>query len=111
MKKQLTLEGRQVTAVSNALLPRLYRFHFGADILMELQKFHQAYQTDPQTVDFAPLENLTWLMLKEGGEDVGETPEDWLRTIDNPGSVYELAGEILQLWQQSQQTTVKPKKK
>ena len=39
MKKQLTLEGRQVTAVSNALLPRLYRFHFGTDILMELQKF------------------------------------------------------------------------
>lgn len=111
MKKQFTLEGRQVTAVCNALLPRLYRFHFGTDILMDLSKFHQSYKKDPQTVDSTSLENLTWLMLKEGGEDVGETPEDWLRSIDDPSSIYELACEVLQLWRQSQQTTVSPKKK
>ena len=111
MQKQLTLEGKQVKACSNALLPRLYRFHFGTDILMDLQKFHKDYQKDPQSVDFTPLENLTWLMLKEGGEDVGDSPEDWLRTIESPMSVYALSGEILQLWQQSQQATAIPKKK
>lgn len=111
MQKTLTLEGNQVTAVSNALLPRLYRVHFGTDILMDLQNFQKEYQKDPQAVDFTPLENLTWLMLKEGGEEVGESPEEWLRTIDSPFSVYELGAEILQLWRQSQMTTSKPKKK
>lgn len=111
MQKIIDLEGKQVKLVSNALLPRLYRFHFGTDILMDLQKFQDSYKKDPQSVDFTPMENLAWLMLKEGGEEVGETPEEWLRTLDDLSSVYALTGAALSLWEQSQKTTAKPKKK
>lgn len=111
MQKIIDLEGKEVKLVANALLPRLYRFHFGTDILMDLQKFQNDYKKDPQTVDFTPMENLAWLMLKEGGEDVGETPEEWLRTLDDLTSVYALAGAALALWEQSQKAVAKPKKK
>lgn len=50
-------------------------------------------------------------MFKEGGEDVGETPDEWLRTLEDPASVYILSQDMLALWQQSQRTTATPKKK
>lgn len=111
MQKILNLEGEEVKAVSNALIPRLYRFHFGKDVIMELQRFRDAYAKDPLSVDFTPLENLTWLMLKQGGENVGEQPEEWLATLESPLSVYELSAEIMDLWMQSQKVTSTPKKK
>lgn len=111
MHKMLDLEGKQVKAVANALIPRLYRFHFGKDLIMDLQKFQKSYQADPETVSFEPVENLCWLMLKEGGEDVGESPEEWLRTLDDPAAVYLLSSDIMDLWQQSQASTSRPKKK
>lgn len=111
MQKTLTLEGKRVRAVSSAVLPRLYRFHFGKDLIMEMEKLRKTYQEDPGSVDFAPIENLTWLMLKEGGEAVGESPEEWLRTVNDISAVYSLSAEIMDLWQASQATTSKPKKK
>ena len=111
MQKKLTLEGKQVTAVSSAILPRLYRFHFGKDLIMEMDNLRKNYEKDRNSVDMTPVENLAWLMLKEGGEDVGESPEEWLRTLDDISSVYTLSGEIMQLWNQSQATTSRPKKK
>lgn len=111
MQKTLTLEGKQVKAVSSAILPRLYRFHFGKDLIMEMEKLRKSYTQDPESVDFTPVENLCWLMLKEGGEDVGETPEEWLRTLTDISSVYTLSADVMQLWQESQATTSRPKKK
>lgn len=111
MKKTFDVEGRQMTAACNGLLPKLYRFNFGRDIMMDLKKFHDGAKKDPESVDMTPLENLTWLMFKEGGEDVGETPDEWLRTLEDPASVYILSQDMLALWQQSQRTTATPKKK
>ena len=111
MHKMLDLEGKQVKAVANALIPRLYRFHFGTDLIMDLQKFQKSYQDDPATVSFAPVENLCWLMLKEGGEDVGETPDEWLASLGTVFGLYELLPTVVEMWASNAATTSKPKKK
>lgn len=113
MQRAINLEGQELTFASNALMPRLYRFHFGKDIMVELKKFGDAYKKDPNDLNYEVLENMAWLMLKLGsGPDVArETPEAWLATLESPMAVYELAPALMDLWAASQQTTAKPKKK
>ena len=111
MHKIVDYEDKQLRMVSNALLPRLFRYHFGKDLVMTMKAFEKSYKEDPETVDFAPVENLTWLMLKEGGEDVGGSPEEWLASLDDPSASYVLAAEAMTLWRESQKTTSVPKKK
>jgi len=111
MHKIVEYDGKQQKMVCNAILPRLYRFNFGKDLVMEMRCFSDAYKKDPETVDFEVLENLTWLMLKEGGSEVAETPEEWLRSIADPVAIYLLEGEAMELWQKGQAITARPKKK
>lgn len=110
MKKTVTLCGNPVTLVNNALLPRRYRNRFGQDLLVDMQEMVDAYK---EKKDFKPevLENITWLMLKEGGEQVGETPEEWLAGLDDPFCIYEIMGDVVALWNAGRKTTSVPKKK
>lgn len=113
MKRTLTFEGKTADFACNALMPRLYRYHFGKDVMVELQRFSEAYKKDPGSVNYEVLENLAWLMLKIGsGDEVAkETPEDWLAELESPSTVYELAPELMEIWASSQKTTATPKKK
>lgn len=113
MQRAINCEGHELTFASNALMPRLYRFHFGKDVMMELKKFSDAYKKDPENLNYEVLENMAWLMLKLGsGDEVArETPEAWLATLESPTAVYELAPELMDLWAASQKTTAIPKKK
>lgn len=111
MKKQIKLDGKDVTIASNALLPRQYRAVFGRDLIVDMRKLAEGYQKDPDTVNMEVLENVTWLMLKAGGEAVPDTVEAWLAGIDDSLTVYLAANDVLSLWLTTQQTTSKPKKK
>lgn len=113
MQRVINFNGRELTFASNALMPRLYRYHFGKDVMVELKRFGDAYQKDPDSLNYEVLENMAWLMLKLGsGEEVSrETPEAWLATLESPTAVYELAPELMDLWAASQKTTAVPKKK
>ena len=46
-----------------------------------------------------------------GGEDVGDTIDEWLGQLESVGELYELEGAAFELWRQSEQTRAKPKKK
>lgn len=108
---KLTLNGKECKAVSNALLPRLYRFHFGRDFIVDMKKLNDDYKRDGvDGVDTQIFESITWLMLKQGGSDVGESVDDWLATI-NIFELYSTMEKVLGLLNVSQKTTSKPKKK
>ena len=100
-----------MTIESNALLPRLYRKEFGRDLMMDMRKLSDRYQADPDNIDTEVLENVTWLMLKAGGNDVGSSVEEWLGGLDDILTVYLAMPEVVDLWVGSQKTTSKPKKK
>ena len=111
MKKTINIGGQDLVIESNALLPRLYRKEFGRDLMMDMRKLSERYQADPDNIDTEVLENVTWLMLKAGGNDVGSSVEEWLGDLDDILTVYLAMPEVVDLWVGSQKTTSKPKKK
>ena len=54
-------------------------------------------------------ENVAWLFCKEGGESVGNSPEEWLDSIEGMFSIYEAMPTIIELWIDNQATTSNPK--
>lgn len=110
MIKRITIDGKERKLCNNALLPRRFRNQFGKDLIIEMEKIAKTAKEDPQAVNFEVLENLTWLMLKEAGEDVGEQPEEWLASIDDLLGFYKIMPEVAAFWQSGTTTTATPKK-
>lgn len=110
MERKIGISGKEYTIKANALLPRRYRAMFGKDLIIEMRNFVESYQKN-ESVDFSCFENLTWLMLKTAGEDVGDTPEEWLETIEDIFSIYECTPQVIELWGKSRETTSTPRKK
>ena len=61
--------------------------------------------------DLTIFENVAYLMVKNAGEDVPDTPDEWLDSMDGVFSVYEVLPVILELWGANLATTSQPKKK
>ena len=110
MDKKVQVQGREMTLRANALLPRKYRHMFERDMIADMRKLIDDYQKKNE-VNYDVLEDLTWLMFREAGEDVGSSPEEWLQTIDDVFEVYMLLPDVCALWIKNQKTTAAPKKK
>lgn len=135
MRKTINIEGTERTVDANALLPRQYRKEFGRDVIVDMKKLLGGIQlsaealkrarkdpdgmaaellADPNalgSMDLSVVENLAWLMLRAGGEDVGDTVEAWLGSLTDTMTVYNIMPDIVELWVSSQSTTSKAKKK
>lgn len=122
MEKQITAGGQVLTMKASALLPRQYRYHFGRDLIIDMKKAFDAtgktieeIQADPagnmDAIDMTVFENLAWLMLRNGGTEVGRSPEEWLDSVDDPMIFYTLLPEVVDLWIRNTATTARPKKK
>ena len=121
MQKTVIIDGREAVMRASALLPRQYRYHFGRDLIVDIKKAFEAsgkslaeIQADAagavDAMDMTVFENLAWL-IKSGGEDVGANPEEWLGSIDDAMTIYNILPAVLDLWIANTATTAKPKKK
>ena len=111
MRKTVTICGKTLALENNALLPRQYRKEFGRDMMVDMRKMAEGYQKDPDNVNMEVLENVTWLMLRAAGNDVGDSVEEWLASLDDSLSVYLAMPDVVALWIKGLKTTAKPKKK
>lgn len=111
MKRTVTFCGREMTLESNALLPRQYRHMFGRDLIVDMKQMVREHKEGAEVINVEPLENITWLMFRAAGEDVGESVEDWLGSIDDSMAIYSIINDVVDLWMASQKTTALPKKK
>ena len=122
MERQIEAGGQMLTMKASALLPRQYRYHFGRDLIIDMKKAFdvtgktiEEIQADPagnmDAIDMTVFENLAWLMLKNGGTEVGSSPEEWLDSVDDPMIFYTLLPEVVDLWMRNTATTARPKKK
>ena len=126
MKKTITIDGREVTLVANALTPRLYRHKFGRDMIRDLNQLRRNYAkavslpddaTDEQredaqleAVDLEIFENAAYIMALQGDPNpVPSDPDEWLSGFET-FSIFAVMPHILELWAINQQTTAKPKK-
>ena len=71
-----------------------------------------------ENINLEFVENITWLMLRaaknENGEcinDVKNTTEEWLASMDESMAVYYVMDDVITLWIGSQKRTSIPKKK
>ena len=126
MTKTVVIDGREYRMRASALTPRLYRAFFKRDMIRDMQNLLQAYNkvltlpddaTEEQKneanlviLDYLEVfENVAWLFCKEGGESVGDSPEEWLDSIEGMFSIYEAMPTVIELWVDNQETTSIPK--
>lgn len=126
MEKTITIGGKEVRMRASALIPRLYRFRFGRDILRDMTSLKKAYNkkkelpedaTEEQIQDAALsemdlmiFENVAYIMAKHADPSIPDDPNEWLDQFEM-FSIYEIFPEILQMWAINNQTTSIPKKK
>lgn len=126
MEKTITIGGKEVRMRASALIPRLYRFRFGRDILRDMTSLKKAYNkkkelpedaTEEQIQDAALsemdlmiFENVAYIMAKHADPSIPDDPNEWLDQFEM-FSIYEIFPEILKMWAINNQTTSIPKKK
>ena len=127
MERTVNIGGKEVKMRASALIPRLYRFKFGRDMISDMRQLQKSYlkaislpkdasdeeRQDAQlsVLDLTIFENTAWLMIKHANENVPDDPDEWLDSIDGVFSIYEIMPTILELWNANQVTTSVPRKK
>lgn len=127
MEKTILVDNKPVRMRASALVPRLYRFQFGRDLIKDLNQLQKAYtnaikaaesaQTEEEkqdaqlsAMDLTIFENLAYIMARHADNTLPNTPEEWLEGF-SMFSIYEVLPEILALWEDSSATTSAVKKK
>ena len=127
MERTIKVGGAELRMRASALIPRLYRFRFGRDLIKDMGQLEKAYKkaanlkddaTDEErqeaqlsVIDLTIFENVAWAMAKNADPNVPNDPDEWLDTIDGIFSVYEVLPQILELWTAGLETTSRPAKK
>ena len=127
MERTIKVGGAELRMRASALIPRLYRFRFGRDLIKDMTQLEKAYKkamslkedaTDDEkqdaelgVLDLTIFENVAWAMAKNADPNVPNDPDEWLDTIDGVFSMYEVLPQILDLWTAGLETTSKPVKK
>ena len=119
-EKVITIDGKEWHLRANALVPRMYRFNFGRDMFADmmalqkkLEKIEKSKLSEDEKqleqfnmADLTVFENTAWCFIRAAGkENVGDSPDEWLETLDSMFSIYEVLPEILDLWVMSTDTT------
>ena len=127
MERTIKIGGAELRMRASALIPRLYRFRFGRDLIKDMSQLEQSYRkamnlkedaTDEEkrdaqfsVLDLTIFENVAWCMAKNADASVPDSPDEWLDSIDGVFSIYEVLPSILELWAAGLQQTSSPVKK
>ncbi len=126
MEKIVTVDGKGVRMRASALIPRLYRFKFGRDMVKDLTELKKKFdrikdqtksiseeeqsQEQLSVLDLTVFENTAWLMARHADNNVPDDPDEWLQGFEM-FSIYEVLPQIMELWNLTNVTTSIPKKK
>ncbi|MBQ6815591.1 MAG: hypothetical protein IJP13_08650 [Lachnospiraceae bacterium] len=126
MEKLIKVGSKNVRMRASALIPRLYRFKFGRDIVQDMAKLKESYDkavklseaaTEEEknnaqlsVLDLTLFENIAYIMAFHADSNIPPTPEEWLEEFDT-FSIYEVLPVIMDMWRINKMTTATPKKK
>lgn len=127
MEKTLVIGGEKIKMRASALIPRLYRFKFGRDLIRDMKELERNYkkaaslpdnaseeerqESQLSILDLTIFENIAWTMCKAATPNIPDDPDKWLDNIDGVFSIYEVLPQILELWTAGMATTSEPVKK
>ena len=100
--KTIEICGRPVRFCASASTPRLYRLKFKRDIFADMQKLTKEFQARNTGTDLAVesleiFENVAYIMAFQADRSIPDTIDQWLDQFEM-FSIYEVLGELVQLW-------------
>lgn len=115
--KTIEICGQPVRFCASAATPRLYRLKFKRDIFSDMQKLtkdFQAKQAAEESADLAVesleiFENVAYIMAFQADRTIPDTIDQWLDQFEM-FSIYEVLGELVQLWGDNLFTSASAKK-
>lgn len=127
MERTVNIGGAELRMRASALIPRMYRFKFGRDLIKDMAQLEKSYKkamslkedaTDEErreaqfsTLDLTIFENVAWCMAKNASNDIPDTPDEWLDSIEGVFSIYEVLPQVIELWAAGLEQTSIPAKK
>lgn len=100
--KTIEICGQPVRFCASAATPRLYRLKFKRDIFADMQKLTKEFQerntgTDLAVESLEIFENVAYIMAFQADRSIPDTIDQWLDQFEM-FSIYEVLGELVQLW-------------
>lgn len=123
MEKVINFGGQQIPMRASALVPRLYRFKFGRDMMSDMRALQRSMEkvledrkagddsAELTLDDLTIFENVAYIMAKHADPAVPSDPEAWLDSLEGVFSIYAALPEMLELWGLNNLTTSVPVKK
>lgn len=110
MEKTILIDAKEVTMKVTANTPSKYRNEFGRDLFKDLDAMNKEYQKNGNIADTSCVERLAFTMAKQADPTITRIDE-WLDRFDNPFSMIYAMPDILEVWNESQQTMSEQKKR
>lgn len=112
--KTIAICGQPVRFCASAATPRLYRLKFKRDIFADMQKLTKEFQERNTDTDLAVesleiFENVAYIMAFQADRTIPDTIDQWLDQFEM-FSIYEVLGELVQLWGDNLFTSASAKK-
>lgn len=123
--KTIAICGQPVRFCASAATPRLYRLKFKRDIFADMQKLTKDFQakkakaqaedmeqnagTDLAVESLEIFENVAYIMAFQADRSIPDTIDAWLDQFEM-FSIYEVLGELVQLWGDNLFTSASAKK-
>lgn len=112
--KTIAICGQPVHFCASAATPRLYRLKFKRDIFADMQKLTKDFQerntgTDLAVESLEIFENVAYIMAFQADRSIPDTIDQWLDQFEM-FSIYEVLGELVQLWGDNLFTSANAKK-
>lgn len=127
--KTIEICGQPVRFCASAATPRLYRLKFKRDIFADMQKLTKDFQakkaaqkaegqaedteqnagTDLAVESLEIFENVAYIMAFQADRSIPDTIDQWLDQFEM-FSIYEVLGELVQLWGDNLFTAASAKK-
>ena len=102
--KTIEICGQPVRFCASAATPRLYRLKFKRDIFADMQKLTKDFQESLEI-----FENVAYIMAFQADRTIPDTIDAWLDQFEM-FSIYEVLGELVQLWGDNLFTSANAKK-
>lgn len=112
--KTIEICGQPVRFCASAATPRLYRLKFKRDIFADMQKLTKDFQerntgTDLAVESLEIFENVAYIMAFQADRSIPDIIDQWLDQFEM-FSIYEVLGELVQLWGDNLFTSASAKK-
>lgn len=116
IKRNITIDDKEVAFKASAAIPRIYRLKFGRDIYRDLASLEKNVGENEEgkshldLVSLEMFENIAYVMAKHADPTIPNTPEEWLDEF-NTFSIYQILPQLIELWGLNVKTDAEAKKK